>query len=250
MLLTACLLPALASAETLIASHRGSVSQAPENTLAAFRWAETIGADLIEADLRVAGDGSLVVIHDARVNRTTNGRGKVRKLPLSKLKDLDAGGGQAIPTIDETLAFVRTSRTHLLLDVKDSKRLDAELLVAAVERQSMRERVLIGSRSADLAGSLKSLEPELKVLAMVPDANAIPDFLALDVDGVRLWARWARQDPDLVEEVRRAGAEVWVMTGGLKGRSLQQALRIADGVITNHPSEALFISQARPPQSL
>ena len=145
---------------------------------------------------------------------------------------------------------MRTSRTHLLLDVKDSNRVDAERLVAAVERQGMRERVLIGSRSADLAGSLKSLEPELKVLAMVPDANAIPDFLALDVDGVRLWARWARQDPDLVEEVRRAGAEVWLMTGGLKGRSLRQALRIADGVITNHPSEARFISQARLPQSL
>ena len=50
------------------------------------------------------------------------------------------------------------------------------------------------------------------------------------------------KDPALVEEVRRAGAEVWLTTGSLKGRSLQQALRIADGVITNHPSEALFMS--------
>lgn len=240
----------MSAAETLVASHRGSVSHAPENTLAAFRWAETSGADLIEADLRVSQDDSLVVIHDARVNRTTNGRGKVRELSLGKLKSLDAGDGQPIPTFAETLAFVRTSHIHLLLDVKDSRRINADALIAALRGQGVEDQVLIGSRSARLTGALKTKAPELKVLAMVPDAKSVDDFLALEVDAVRLWARWARRDPGLIEAVRRAGAEVWLMTGGLKGRPLQQAVRVADGVITNHPSEALYLSQARTPQAL
>lgn len=239
------LTPMLAAADPLIASHRGSVSQAPENTLAAFRWAETIGADLFEADLRVAQDGALVVIHDARVNRTTNGRGKVCDLPLSELKALDAGEGQPIPTLEETLAFVQRSRIRLLLDVKDSDLVDADSLIAAIDRAGVRERILIGSRSAALVQSLKSSAPELKVLALAPDIELVREFLALDVDAVRLWARWVRQDPGLVESVRAAGAQVWITTGDMRGNSLLRALQMADGIITNRPAEALYLAQDR-----
>jgi hypothetical protein len=70
------------------------------------------------------------------------------------------------------------------------------------------------------------------------------------VDAVRLWARWVRKDPALVAAVRRAGAEVWLTTGGMRGRSLARAMRVADGVITNHPTEALYLSQLRPPRAL
>ncbi len=233
-----------------MASHRGSVSQAPENTLAAFRWAEAAGADLVEADLRVSADGRLVVIHDARVDRTTNGRGKVSRLPLSTLKDLDAGNGQPIPTFAETLAFVRTSDLQLLLDVKDSERIEAQALIAAIKGQTVQQQVLIGSRSAQLVSDLKARAPELRVLAMVPDVASIDEFLARDVDAVRLWARWVRRDPALVDTVRRSGAEVWLTTGGMKGRSLERAMRIADGVITNHPSEAILFSQRRASSAL
>ena len=237
------LLPGIASADALVASHRGSVNEAPENTLAAFRWAESVGADLVEADLRVAKDGSLVVIHDPRVNRTTNGRGKVRKLPLDELKSLDAGKGQLIPTLEEMLAFIRSSEIQLLLDVKDSKRVDAGQLAQALDRHEVEDQVLIGSRSKSLVRALKVAAPELQVLAMVPSTRAVDDYLALDVDAVRLWARWARQKPDLVRQIRRSGAEVWLTTGGLKGQRLEAAVRLADGVITNHPSAALSLTE-------
>lgn len=235
------LLPVQGAAEPLIAAHRGSVSQAPENTLAAFRWAEVTGAHLIEADLRVTADGALVVIHDSRVNRTTDGRGRVDKLSLDVLRQFDAGQGQTIPTVDEVLAFVRTSRTSLLLDVKDSVRIDADRLVTAVEGHGLVDRVLIGSRSPALTRALKARQPKLRVLGMVPAPDAVPEFLALNVDGIRLWARWARQDPGLIDHVRAAGAEVWIMTGSLKGRALHSALSLADGVITNHPGTALSL---------
>lgn len=232
------------SAPPQVAAHRGSVSQAPENTLAAFRWAETVGADVIEADLRVTADGHLVVIHDKRVNRTTDGRGRVREMDLAELKRLDAGRGQTIPTLDEVLGFFTNSNARLLLDVKDSSRVDPRLLVANLDQHGVSERVLVGGRTVELIRSLKTIKPDLQVLAMVAEPDEIEDYLALDVDGVRLWARWARKDPALAARIRASGAEVWVMAGGLKGTGLKKVLRLADGVITNHPAEARSLSLA------
>ncbi len=229
----------------LVASHRGSVSEAPENTLAAFRWALSAGADFIEADLRVTRDGHLVVIHDQSVDRTTNGHGQVRELDLTDLRSLDAGDGEIIPTLDDTLAFVSANQTSLLLDVKDSHLLDPHLLVAAIERHELGDRVVVGSRSMDLVRMLKQLTPDLKMIAMVPEPAEIDSYLDLKVDAVRLWARWLRQDPELVEEIRAAGAGVWVTAGGLKGRNLRRVLELADGVITNHPEEARAITLTR-----
>ena len=183
----------------------------------------------------------MVVIHDSRVDRTTDGRGRVDELPLETLRQLNAGDGQSIPTMDELLAFIRTSRASLLLDVKDSPNLDAERLVAAIEGHGLVDRVLVGSRTTALTRSLKQHQPRLRVLGMVPEPEAVEEFLALDVDGIRLWARWTRQQPDLVDAVRAAGAEVWIMTGSLKGRPLSTALGLADGVITNHPGAALSL---------
>lgn len=248
LVLSMACLPTVAAADEpgpLVASHRGSISQAPENTLAAFRWALSAGADLIEADLRVTRDGHLVVIHDKSVERTTNGQGRVRDLDLADLKSLDAGQGEVIPTLDETLAFVSENETSLLLDVKDSLHVDPSLLVSAIEHHGIRDRVVVGSRSIDLVRSLKILTPELKMIAMVPEPAEIDSYLELEVDAVRLWARWLRSDPELVERIRAAGAEIWVTAGGLKGRNLRRALEVADGVITNHPAEARAITLAR-----
>ncbi|RLF07703.1 MAG: hypothetical protein DRJ64_02485 [Thermoprotei archaeon] len=84
-------------------AHRGYSGMYPENTLLAFREAIKIGADMIEFDVRVSGDGVPVVIHDPSVDRTTNGHGLVKDLTLEELKKLDAGLGEKIPTLQETL---------------------------------------------------------------------------------------------------------------------------------------------------
>lgn len=86
-----------------IYAHRGASSQAPENTLAAFQLAFEQGADGIELDVMLSKDQQLVVIHDDTVDRTTDGTGRVSDLTLVELKQLDAGGGETIPTLAEVL---------------------------------------------------------------------------------------------------------------------------------------------------
>jgi glycerophosphoryl diester phosphodiesterase len=96
-----------------VAAHRGGPAERPENTLAAFRQAVARGVHQIEFDVRRTGDGELVVIHDASVDRTTNGRGDVGDFTLAELRRLDAGRAwgvgypdERIPTLAEALGVL------------------------------------------------------------------------------------------------------------------------------------------------
>ena len=96
-----------------IFAHRGASAHAPENTLAAFQLAVQHGAPAIELDAKLSVDGEVVVIHDQTVDRTTNGGGVVRQLPLAALRELDAGAkfdpkylGEKIPTLAEVFEEV------------------------------------------------------------------------------------------------------------------------------------------------
>jgi len=94
--------------QPVVFAHRGASAYAPENTLAAFQLALEQGAPAIEFDVKLSADEQVVVIHDATVDRTTNGKGKVSQLPLAALRELDAGSwlsarfrGEKIPSLDE-----------------------------------------------------------------------------------------------------------------------------------------------------
>src|SRR5574341_1095136 len=91
-----------------IFAHRGASAQAPENTLAAFELAQAQGTDGIELDAKLSADGHVIVIHDATVDRTTDGHGRVKDASLAELRSLDAGSffdekhrGEKVPTLEE-----------------------------------------------------------------------------------------------------------------------------------------------------
>src|SRR5260221_5656519 len=87
-------------------AHRGASGYEPENTLISFQKALQLGADMLELDVRVSKDGFVVVIHDRKVDRITNGKGKVNTLTLEELKHLDVGSQQTISTLQEVLDLV------------------------------------------------------------------------------------------------------------------------------------------------
>lgn len=94
----------------VIFAHRGDSAHAPENTLAAFRLAAAEGADAIELDAKLSADGQVIVFHDERLERTTDGKGRVRDRQAADLQSLDAGRhfsesfrGERIPLLSEVL---------------------------------------------------------------------------------------------------------------------------------------------------
>lgn len=86
--------------------HRGASGLAPENTLASFARAVALGVDGVELDVRLTSDGEVVVLHDERLERTTNGAGLVCETPYRALRRLDAGGGEKVPTLGEVFDLV------------------------------------------------------------------------------------------------------------------------------------------------
>lgn len=98
----------------ILAAHRGDRANYPENTLAAFRSALALGADMIETDIRMTKDGHLVLIHDRSTLRTTGVDLFVDELTLEELQALDAGKGEKIPTVREFLELI--SDTPMLVN--------------------------------------------------------------------------------------------------------------------------------------
>ncbi|MEA2641502.1 MAG: glycerophosphoryl diester phosphodiesterase, partial [Chloroflexota bacterium] len=106
----------------LILAHRGASGYAPENTFAAFDVAVSMGADGVETDVQLTGDGALVLLHDDTVDRTTDGHGLLVELTLEQVSRLDAGhwygelfGGERIPTLE---AFLERYVGVLRLDLE------------------------------------------------------------------------------------------------------------------------------------
>ena len=102
----------------LFVGHRGAAAYEPENTIRSFRAAVDLGANAVELDIRATKNGKIVVIHDSKVNRTTDGKGKVCKLTLSEIRNLDAGMDETIPTLQEAVAWAK-GRTTLLVEFKE-----------------------------------------------------------------------------------------------------------------------------------
>src|SRR5882724_3779576 len=100
--------PPRAAGEFERIGHRGAAAECPENTLASFARAIELGVTMIECDLQLTADGHVVIFHDWTVERTSNGSGVVRELPLAAIRGLDAGSwrdvrfaGERVPTLDE-----------------------------------------------------------------------------------------------------------------------------------------------------
>ncbi|MCD6443902.1 hypothetical protein J7L70_02725 [Candidatus Bathyarchaeota archaeon] len=114
------------SSKMAVIGHRGAPSQAPENTMPSFLKAIDVGVDFIEFDVRSSRDGFLVVMHDDRVDRTTDSKGLVSRFTLEELKSMDAGAwfspgfrGVKIPTFEEVLALAR-GRVSVAVDLKET----------------------------------------------------------------------------------------------------------------------------------
>ena len=138
----------------------------PENTLVAFRNSVAMGVDVIEIDFRPTKDKEIVILHDATVDRTTDGTGAVKDMTLEEVKQLDAGSyvgeefaGEQIPTYAEALETVKGTGVRLLLDIKDSSQV--QQIVEVTEQYNMIEQVIVGPRSVEALKEFKAINPDL-----------------------------------------------------------------------------------------
>jgi glycerophosphoryl diester phosphodiesterase len=150
-------------------AHRGNKAHCPENTLASFRRALAEGADIIETDLHLSADGVFMCIHDATLERTTNGSGAVAEKTLAELKTLSASCGQPeyaserIPTLAELCALLPPD-VALALELKSDRFLETAVgrqLAQELEAAGVSERTVILSFSLARLQAVQAAAPHL-----------------------------------------------------------------------------------------
>jgi glycerophosphoryl diester phosphodiesterase len=170
----------LGAQRTLNIAHRGASAAAPPNTLAAFEEALERGADAIEFDVRLCADNVAVVMHDATVDATTNGSGRVANMTLAELKRLDAGSsfdaafaGERVPTLIEVLETVG-DRLLLNIELKSEDLLGDRLeqaVVDAIDQSALGARVLISSFNPLALRRIQQISPHLATALLYTPAT-------------------------------------------------------------------------------
>jgi glycerophosphoryl diester phosphodiesterase len=211
-----------------VISHRGEHLSHPENTLPAFQAAIDAGADYFELDVRTTSDGHLVLMHDATVDRTTNGKGKVREMTFEQIQRLDAGGkfdprfaGTKVPTFEEALNLAH-GKIGVYVDCKEIAPKD---LVAALAKAGMSDKVVIyGGRG--FLQQVQLLSPAPKVIAF--DAGDFKD--------------------DVIAVARQSNTEIYVdrLWSADNQPAWQDAVdKGAAGIQTDHPAELVQYLRSR-----
>ncbi len=239
----------------LIFAHRGASHDAPENTLAAFQLAWEQGADGIECDFRVSGDGHIVCIHDATTLRTAGLNLEVAETPLADLKRLDVGrwkgelfAGQRIPTLAEVIAIVPAGK-RIVIELKsgpeivaplqqvlnDSDLQPQQVIVISFDRHAIAEsrRRLPAIRTHWLAG----YEPDDETGPWTPTAQTIARIIReTGADGFGSEARRRVLNRQFLSDLQAAGVRefhVWTVDDPDDARYFRQLG--AAGITTNRP---------------
>jgi glycerophosphoryl diester phosphodiesterase len=225
--------------QCVIWAHRGASADAPENTLAAFSQAERQGADGIELDVHLSRDGVPVVIHDERVERTTNGRGAVADLRVRELRSLDAGSWFApgfakerIPLLSEVLEWAG-DRIRLNLELKTLRAGEATLALLEMHQQC---QVLISSFNHRLLRTLRDREPSLE-LGFLCESRfwRLAMWRAAHSGAHSFHPREDLMSASLVARAQRSGLAVYPWTVDDVARTRKLLHLGVDGVFTNRP---------------
>jgi glycerophosphoryl diester phosphodiesterase len=227
----------------LVMAHRGNSVRCPENTMAAFSQAFADGADLLETDLHLSSDGEFMCIHDATLERTTNGTGEVRAKTRAELQSLSASYGRAefdsecIPTLRELLEIV-PERCGLGLELKSDDFLDEKVckrLQDLTDTFGITERTVVMSFSTERLAAVRRSAPRFKT-GLIAISKVTPP-VAEEVFGV--WWPFVVVNPLLVWMTHRRGQAFCPLDPAPDGRLWYYKLLDCDAVLSNDPAQTL-----------
>jgi glycerophosphoryl diester phosphodiesterase len=235
----------------IVFAHRGASAHAPENTLAAFRLAREEGADAIELDAKLSQDGQVVVFHDPRLERTTNGSGFVWEHSAEQLRALDAGNhfstafrGERIPLLEEVFDAVGTP-LYINVELTNYRTPHDRLVQTACElvgKKSLQGRVMFSSFLPSNLEEARRLLPNVpRGLLAKPGWRGAwaRSFLFAFGDYAAIHINVADANRQEIQRVHRLGRRVhaWPVNNAEAMRQLAEWG--VDGIITADPGLAL-----------
>lgn len=228
-----------------IASHRGGGATAPENTLAAVSGALAGGFEYVEVDVALTADGHPVLMHDAKVDRTTNGSGRLDSLTLAEVRALDAGSwfdpsfaGTRVPTLVEFLDLLAQSGGRAIIELKGEwDAAAADRALAEVTSRDLASRVAIASfdaRSLALSAAASDVVPLLLILKHLPK-DVVTATQQAGARGIIVDRKAVLARPEVVDALHAEGTRVVVYTLNKDAQWDAVTALGVDGIVTDDP---------------
>lgn len=241
-----------------VIAHRGASAYYPENTMAAFRAAVEMDAEMIELDVLLSKDGVPVVIHDETLDRTTDGEGSVSDYTLEELKRLDAGSwfgekfrGEPIPTLEEVLEYA-AGTIALNIEIKTEAVTDnakggvEEESIRLVRKYGMEDHVLFSSFDYRAISHLKELAPDIPAALLYNNnesPNRTPSELVEAYKADAFNCSFSQLNNRRLKNIREHNIPVFVYTVNNRGRMKKLINKGVTGIFSDKPD--LLLEAAR-----
>jgi len=238
----------------LVTSHAACKGYAPENTLPGIERALSLGADAIEIDVQCTADGVPVLMHDERVDRTTDGTGSVREMSLDVVRALDAGARQLVPQFQGALV-------PLLVEVIDLTKGKA-LLQIEVKQPGVEDQIIAVVRAADaiahcevhsfyppIVRAARALEPRMAA-ALLTEGSRVVDWsdfwgfaLSLNAQGVSV--HYSHVTRERVREAQRRSLTYMTWTVDEEPDIVRVVAAGVDSICSNYPDNIRRVLDAK-----
>ena len=227
-----------------VCAHRGASGTHPENTVAAFDEALRIGAHMIEFDVRRTLDGKFVIMHDSTVNRTTDGGGAVAELMFDYIRSLDAGMGQKVPTLDETMAYAERImlNIHAYPESRDDALMMAKALAARFAESDIHDRAFVASDDQDLLKHVRIADSRIRLCKLFEQAD--PDYVRKAISNHSCEVLQPCNEivtTQLVNEAHAHGLKVNPFFADDEDEMRRLIDCGVDGILTNYPARLLSL---------
>lgn len=226
-------------------AHRGASRAEPENTLRAFELAISQGAQMIELDLQLTREGHVIVLHDDTLDRTTNLKGRADQMSFDEIRRADAGKGERVPSLKETLELAR-GRVRLYLEIKD-ERAGLETL-RLVRQMGCEDEVMLASFNIELMKQLGEEVNDLELGIIIGHRTIDPrvrwresfPWLALRRVNYHVLSVWAEICfSELVTRIQQQHRRVYVWTVDSEEAYARFIARGVNGICTNRPDRLI-----------
>ncbi len=234
---------------TLVFAHRGASGYAPENTLEAFHLAVELGADGVELDVHLTKDGELLVAHDEKIDRVSDGKGFIADMTLAEIRRYTFNvlhpeyRDARAPTLGEVFELLRPTGLQVNVELKNSLKPYMgmeEKVIALAEKAGMSERILYSSFNHHSLLKVKQLDPHALCGLLYACCMVRPwDYArGIGVDAIHPHFSELSFVDDECERAHRIGIKVnaWTVNGERDMKRVSEAG--ADALITNYPDRA------------
>ncbi len=221
-----------------VIGHRGAAGLAPENTIPSFRLARELGVDAVECDVRMTRDRHTVLLHDATVDRTTNGKGRLADLTMADVSHLECQDGVHLATLDELLAL-SGGTLPVVIELKEDAAVEPTVR-QVLERDLLASTTFISFELARLV-EVRRLAPAAVTGALFMRAGEDEIHTTREVGAQILDTHFGSLSPELVREAHRLALAVWIWTVNETSELRHMQEQEPDGITTDRPDRLISL---------